>query len=153
MAEKRKYDIVFIVLIAVALAGYASIGSEYRLRSEMPAEFFEASRAPSAKRAGDEKVARAYWNCAETQVQWRYGYAHRLPEDAPAEFVVTVDQAGNAANDKALRERYWQKLRDVWGISTVWHKEYEWNPDTLRNSLQSAGQWLELHMRRIIGSW
>ena len=153
MAEKRRYDIIFIVLIAIALAAYASIRSEYRLRSEMPIEFFDATRAPAAQRAGEEKVANAYWNCAVTQVQWKYGYAHRLPEDPPAEFAVTVDQAGRAANDQALRQRYWQKLRDVWGISTVWHKQYEWSIDTVRNSLQSAGQWLELHMRRIIGSW
>ena len=153
MAEEKRHDIRFIVIFAIAVAAYASIRSEYRLRSEMPIEFFDSSRAPSAKRAGEERIAKAYWDCAVNQVQWKYGYAHRLPEDPPEEFVVTTEQAGGAAKDQVLRERYWQKLREVWGISMVWHKHYEWNTSTLRNSVQSAGAWLELHMRRILSSW
>jgi hypothetical protein len=153
MAEGRRHDIIYIVLLAIAIAAYASVQTEFRLRSQMPAEFFDASRAPAAKRAAEEKIASAFWKCAVNQVQWKYGYAHRLPEEPVPEFVVTPEQVGSAAHDQALRVHYWQKLRDVWGISTVWHKEYEWNPSTLQNSLQSAGQWLELHMRRIIGSW
>jgi hypothetical protein len=153
MAEEKRHDIIYIVLLAIAVAAYASIRSEYRLRSEMPVEFFDSSRAPAAKRYQDEKIAKAYWNCAVNQMQWKYGYAHRLPEEPPAEFAVTTEQVGTAARDQTLRARYWQRLRDVWGISTVWHKQYEWNPSTLRNSMQSAGEWLELHMRRIIGAW
>ena len=151
MAEGRRHEIIYIALIAVAVAAYASIHSEYRLRSEMPAEFLDVSHVPAGKQAVEEKVARAYWNCAVMQVQWKYGYARRLPEEPPEEFVVTADQAGVLANDQAVRARYWRKLRDVWGISVVWHKEYEWNMDTLRNSFQSAGWWLEVHMRRIVG--
>lgn len=153
MAQGRTHEISFIVLLALAIAAYASIRSEFRLRSQMPAEFFDGSRVPAAKRAAEEKIASAYWNCAVNQVQWKYGYAHRLPEQPPVEFVVTPEQVGSAAHDQGLRARYWQKLRDVWGISTVWHKEYEWNSSTLQNSLQSAGEWLESHMRRIVGSW
>ena len=153
MAKERRHDITYIVILAIAVAAYASIRSEYRLRSEMPAEFFDASRVPVAKRASEEAIARAYWNCAVNQVQWKYGYAHRLPEDPPAEFAITAEQERNAAKDQTLRARYWQKLRDVWGITTVWHKQYEWNTSTLRNSVQSAADWLELHMRRIIGAW
>ena len=151
MADGRRYDIIFIALIAMALAAYASIRSEYRLRSAMPIEFFDAAHVTAGKQAGDEKVAKAYWNCAVTEVQWKYGYAHRLPDEPPEEFSVTAEQAGSAANDSVLRERYWQKLRNVWGVSTVWHKQYEWNTDTLRNSLQSAGRWLEQRMQRIVG--
>jgi hypothetical protein len=151
MAEGRRYDIIFIVLIAVVLAAYASIHSEYRLRSAMPNEFFDASHASAGKRAGEEKVARAYWNCAVTQVQWKYGYAHRLPDEPPEEFSITAEEAGSAARDATLRTRYWQKLRDVWSVSAVWHKEYEWNSDTLRTSFQSAGRWLEQVVRRIAG--
>jgi hypothetical protein len=34
----------------------------------------------------------------------------------------------------------------------VWQQHYEWNTISLTNSLQSAGQWLEDHMRRIVGN-
>ncbi len=117
----------------------------------MPVEFFDPSSVPASKRASEEKIARAYWNCAVTQVQWKYGYAHRLPEEPPPDFTVTSEQAGNATKDPALRERYWQKLRGLWGVSTMWERHYEWNTDTLRNSLQSGGRWLEDLGRRILG--
>jgi hypothetical protein len=152
MAVQRKHDIMAIIAVVVCIAAYASFRSEFRLRSAMPVEFFDASRVPVGKRAAEEKIANAYWKCAVTQIQWKYGYAHRLPEEPPEEFSVTTAEAGSAANDSALRARYWQKLRDVWGVSAVWHEEYEWNTISLRDSLQSAGQWLEFHMRRIVGS-
>ena len=152
MAVHRKHEILFIVAGVLCIATYASFRTEFRLRSPMPVEFFDASRIPVGKRAAEEKVASAYWKCAVTQIQWKYGYAHRLPEQPPAEFFVTTAEAGSAANDSALRARYWQKLRDVWSISSVWHEQYEWNTISLQQSLQSAGQWLESQMRRIVGS-
>jgi hypothetical protein len=151
MAVQRRYDIIAIVVFVILVALYASIRSEFRLRAEMPVEFFNASRIPAEKRAAEEKIAEAYWKCAVTQIQWQYGYAHRLPDEPPAEFSVTTAEAGSTAKDSAVRGRYWQKLRAVWGISTVWHQQYEWNTISLTQSLQSAGQWLETHMRRIVG--
>lgn len=149
MAVHRRYDIIAIVVIVICVAVYASTRSEFRLRSAMPTEFFDVSRVPAENRAAAEKIANAYWKCAVTQIQWRYGYAHRLPDEPPAEFSVTT--AEGAANDSAMRARYWHKLREVWGVSAVWHEQYEWNPISLKESLQSAGQWLEGHMRRIVG--
>jgi hypothetical protein len=140
-----------VVALVTLIALYASIRSEFRLRATMPAEFFDASRVPAEKRAAEEKIAKAYWKCAVQQIQWQYGYAHRLPDEPPAEFSVIAAEAGSAAQDSALRARYWQKLRGVWGVSTVWHEQYEWNTIVLRQSMQSAGQWLESTMRRIMG--
>src|SRR5713101_3692374 len=145
MAIHRRYDVIAIIVIVICVAAYASIRSEFRLRSAMPVEFFDRSRVPA------EKIAKAYWKCAVTQIQWRYGYAHRLPDEPPAEFLVTTAEAGSAANDSAIRARYWQKLREVWCMSAVWHEQYEWNTISLNQSLQSAGEWLERHMRRIVG--
>jgi hypothetical protein len=153
MAVHRRYDIMAIVALVIIVALYASIRSEFRLRSAMPVEFFDASRVPADKRAAEEKIAEAYWKCAVTQIQWQYGYAHRLPDEPPAEFSVTAGVAGSAAQDSAVRARYWQRLRAVWGVTTVWHQQYEWNTISLTQSLQSAGQWLETHMRRIVGSF
>ena len=147
MAVHRRYDILAIILLILLLLAYASFRSEFRLQAAMPQEFFEASRVPAQSRQGEERIARAYWNCAVTQIQWKYGYAHRLPEEPPAEFVANVRDA----SAPAVRLRYWQKLRDVWTVSAVWHREYEWNTISLNESIQSAGQWMERHMRRIIG--
>lgn len=151
MEVRRRYDIMAIVALVICVAAYASFRSEFRLRSAMPREFFDPSRVPVEKRAAAERIAEAYWKCAVTQIQWQYGYAHRLPEEPPEEFFVTTAEAGSAANDSALRARYWQKLREVWVISTVWHEQYVWNTISLAQSLRSAGEWLERHMRRIVG--
>lgn len=140
-----------IVAIVVFILAYASFRAEFRLHERMPAEFFDASRVPANQRVSEEKIARAYWKCAVTQVQWKYGYAHRLPDDPPDEFQVTTEEAGAAAHDSAVRARYWQKLREVWVISGVWDEQYKWDTIVLRQSLQSAGQWLESTMRRITG--
>jgi hypothetical protein len=147
MAVHRKYDILAIILLVLLVLAYASFRSEFRLQAAMPLEFFDGSRVPAQIRRSEEGIARAYWNCAVTQIQWRYGYAHRLPEEPPAEFVANVRDA----SAPAVRLRYWQKLQDVWTVSVVWHREYEWNRISLNESFQSAGQWMERHMRRIIG--
>jgi uncharacterized protein HemY len=151
MSIHSRHDITAVVALVILIALYASIRSEFRLRSTMPVEFFDATRVPAERRAAEEKIAAAYWKCAVQQIQWQYGYAHRLPEEPPAGFLVTAAEAGSAARDSAVRDRYWQKLRGIWGVSTVWHQQYEWNTNSLTESLQSAGQWLESHMRRIVG--
>jgi hypothetical protein len=152
MAVHRKLDIVAIVAVVLCVLAYAAFRTEFRLREQMPAEFFDASQVPKNKQASEEKIARAYWKCAVTQTQWKYGYAHRLPEEPPAEFAVTVEDAGAAAHDPVLRTHYWTRLRIVWNESEIWQEKYTWSPISLKDSLQSAGQWLELHMRRIVGN-
>ena len=151
MAVDRRYDILVILAIVFGVAAYASVRSEFRLRSEMPAEFFDARVVPAPRRPAEERVARAYWKCAVTQIQWEYGYAHRLPEAPPPDFLVPVVEAGSLAADSAVRLRYWQKLREAWSVTTLWQRQYEWNTISLKESLQSAGQWLEQQMRRVVG--
>ena len=150
MAIHRRYDILAIIAIAVAIAAYASVRSEFRLRSTMPQEFFDSTAVAPARRGTEEKIAKAYWRCAVAQIQWKYGYGHRLPDEPPEEFAV-LPEDGGATKDSALRAHYWQKLRDVWGISAVWNERYEWDSSSLRNSMFSAGNWMERHMRRIAG--
>ena len=149
MLVKRKYDIFAIVVVVLCVVAYASFRSEYRLRSNMPAEFFDPSRISPAKRPAEERIAKAYWQSAVTQVQWKHSYAQRLPEDPPAEFFVTPEQGGSAARDPQIRARYWQRLREVWGVSAIWEEQYTWNVISLAQSMQSAGQWMEQEMRRI----
>jgi hypothetical protein len=147
----RKHDVVAIIVVVLCVLAYASFRSEFRLREQMPASFFDASHVPKDRQAAEEKVARAYWKCAVEQIQWKYGYAHRLPDEPPEEFAVTEEDAGAAAHDAALRSHYWIRLRTMWNESEIWHEKYDWSPISLKESLQSAGQWLERHMRSIVG--
>jgi hypothetical protein len=149
MDVRRRYDIPVIVALVLAIAIYASFRSEFRLREKMPVEFFDASGIPPKKRVVEESIAKAYWRCAVTQIQWKYGYAHRLPEEVPAEFSITTNHGHGG--DPAVRLYYWQKLRGIWTVASVWEKHYEWNTISLTNSLRSAGAWLEQRMRAILG--
>ena len=80
---RRKYDMVVIIVLLLALLAFASSRSEFRLQSDMPAEFFDANRVPREKRISEEKVAKAYWDCAVKDLQWKYSYTSRLPDDPP----------------------------------------------------------------------
>jgi hypothetical protein len=151
MALRRKYDIVIIVLLVLAALAYASFSSGFRLQAEMPVQFFDGSHLPPAKRSSDEKIAKAYWDCAVKQVQWKYGYASRLPDDPPPEFGVSATEVGPVAKDEAIRRHYWQQLRATWHISTVWKTEYLWSSVSFRQSLRSAGAWWSQAARDLFG--
>ena len=147
----RKYDIAVIVGLVLVMISIASFRSEFRLQSDMPAAFFDGKRVAPAKRAAEEKIARAYWNCALEQVQWRYGYAHRLPEDPPEEFSVSAAQVGVLANDATVRRYYWQKLRAAWSDSSAWKVSWEWSFVAFRQSLRTGGDWWKEFVRSIVG--
>ncbi len=101
MLVNRKYDKATILIIAAGLLAYASFQPKFRLRTALPREFIdESSSWPAEKRVSEEKVARAYWNCAVTQIQWKYGYGHRLPQDLPLEFAVSTEELGPTADDQ-----------------------------------------------------
>lgn len=151
MAVHRRLDIVALVALVVCVVAYTSFRSEFRLRARMPVGFFDGSRVPADERKSEERIASAYWRCAVTQVQWKYGYAHRLPDEPPDEFAVTTEEAGAAANDSVRRIRYWQRLREIWNVPDMWKEQYEWHPIALKDSLQSAGDWLGRLMRRTTG--
>jgi hypothetical protein len=150
MSVHRRYDVWALIAIVAAITAYASFSVEFRLRSTMPREFFDPSTVPSKQRATESALAKAYWQCAVTQIQWKYGYAHRLPDEPVAEFVIASGPftKTDAANSRLL---YWQRLRQTYELSSSWERRYEWNTISLRASLQSAGAWLEKHMRNIIG--
>src|SRR5260370_445942 len=137
MAARRKHDVMVIIALVLAVIAYASFRSEYRLRSDMPIEFFDGSRLPWAKRAAEEKIARAYWRCADKKVQWKYGYAKLLPEEPPLEFSASTSEIGPVARDEAVRRHYWQQLRATWNVSGAWKTEYDWNSIAFRQSLRS----------------
>jgi hypothetical protein len=89
----------------------------------------------------EEKIARAYWDCAVKQVQWKYGYASRLPDDPPPEFSISASEIGPVATDEAVRRHYWQQLRANWNISSAWKSQFEWSSVSFRQSLREAMEW------------
>ncbi len=151
MAVRRKHDILVIVVLVLAVIAWGSIRSEFRLRPDMPIEFFDGSGLPSAKRASERRIAEAYWDCAVKQVQWKYGYAHRLPDEPAPEFSVSATEVGPAAKDEAIRRHYWQKLRETWNVSSAWKTQYEWSTNSFRQALRAAGEWWGQLTRNVMG--
>jgi len=151
MAFRRKYDIAVIIILVLAALAYAFFSSEFRLKADMPTEFFDRSQILSSKRALDEKVAKAYWDCAVRQVQWKYGYASRLPDDPPPEFGLSSTEVGPIAKDEAVRRHYWQQLRATWHLESAWTNEYVWSSISFRQSLRTAGDWWGQQTRNTFG--
>jgi hypothetical protein len=147
----RRHDVLLIIALVLAVIAYGSFRSEFRLRSDMPIEFFDGSHFPHAKRAAEEKIAKAYWSCAVKQVQWKYGYAQRLPEEPPPEFSISASEIGPVARDEAVRRHYWQQLRATWDVSNAWKTEYEWDTISFRQSLRSAGEYWGRLTRNLMG--
>src|SRR5579863_1865439 len=148
---RRKHDIAVIIGIVLVLLSIASFRSEFRLRSDMPTEFFDGTRIPHEKRMTERKIAQAYWDCAVKEVQWKYGYAHRLPDDPPAEFMLSPVDVGPIAKDETVRRYYWQKIRSTWNLSSAWKNQWEWSFSTFRQSLRTGGDWWKELVRSIVG--
>jgi hypothetical protein len=147
---RRKHDILAIIVLALIVVSVASFRSEFRLRPQMPAVFFDRTQILPERRASEERIARAYWNCAVEQVQWKYGYAHRLPDEPPAEFSLS-SAMGPIANDAAIRHRYWQKLRAAWSVSSAWNNQWEFSFVAFRQSMRTGGDWWKELVRSVVG--
>jgi hypothetical protein len=151
MAVRRKFDIFIVIALVLAAIAYGASRSEFRLRPDMPVEFFDGSRLPPIKRTSEEKIAKAYWNCAVKQVQWKYGYASRLPDDPPPEFLVSTSEIGPVAKEEAVRRHYWRQLHATWNVSSVWKNQFEWSSISFRQSLRAAGEWWGRATRDMMG--
>jgi hypothetical protein len=129
--------ITFVVLsVAAGLFAYQSFIPIYRLRPVMPPEFMDApSSWPPEKRAAEESLARAYWDCAVNVIQWRYGYGYRLPQDPPSDFIIS--SLGEAPADPVIRARYWLMLQRVWYVPDNWTKSYRWDTRWLTDWVES----------------
>lgn len=144
MLVNRKYDKLAVLVIVVGLLAYATVQPSFRLRPAMPADFPDDSKSwTPQKRFAEEKIAEAYWNLAINQVQWKYGYAHRLPDEPPPEFVITRPGLAASASDPGTRTRYWHKLQRMWYLPTAWQKQYEWTLRPMLDYIQHIGQWLD----------
>jgi general secretion pathway protein A len=124
--------VFLFVLISIFI--FLSVRPERQLRSAPPVAFFEESPEWNAKRrATEERLAMAYWGSAVRQIQQKYQFRTKLPDDPPPEFNAEGVALPSAAlkDDSASRARYWRKLRQVWGLPQIWEKSYGWSTDWL----------------------
>jgi len=143
MFIQRKLDKYVLAVLATGLFVYLTFQPVHRLRSEMPPEFTDSpSSAPAPQRAAEERIARAYWNCAVTEIQEQYSYGRQLPLDPPPGFQLTEQPHGTAAETSAARQRYWRKLRQLWYVPSIWSEHYGWDFTWLTGSAKAAGEWL-----------
>lgn len=124
--------VILIALLPLA-AIYFSMRSRMELVPAPPDEFFEVRPEWNAQRRDAEAhLARAYWDRAVATIQWKYPYGFSLPEKPPTEFQIDVRALSHTAKlAPQSKERYWQRLRKVWGLRQSWRETRVWNTDWL----------------------
>ncbi|MBV9623181.1 MAG: hypothetical protein JOZ14_04295 [Acidobacteria bacterium] len=152
MFSRHRADKLIFSLIAVGLISAVSYRPKYRLRAEMPVEFFSEAGVSKAARAGvsvNETVAKAYWESAETEIQWKFPHGRVLPLRPPPEFRVQLQALGRPALEEAVRQQYWSRLRLVWNSPDTWKTEYGWNWTWIGDPLTSTSEWIRDTSERI----
>jgi hypothetical protein len=143
MFFRHGLDKLIYPLIAGGILIFASYRPTYHLRADMPPEFSAMAGAnPKSKEGLDARIAWAYWESAQMDIQWKYPHGHPLPVDPPAEFHVQAAALGPAASDPAIRQLYWHRLQQVWYSPETWKREYEWSVGWASDPLTSTGQWI-----------
>jgi hypothetical protein len=143
--DKLIYPFILVVIIV-----FISYRPAYRLRSDMPESFYPATEPCGPKRPVEQKIACAYWDNAQMNIQWKYPHGHPLPVDMPPEFKVDAPALGPAVSSDATRQLYWHRLQLVWYIPETWTQTYEWQWGWVSDPLGSAGQWLKDTMGKLL---
>jgi hypothetical protein len=149
MFFRHSTDKLIYPFIAVVILVAISYRPAYRLRTDMPMEFFPATEPCGPKRPVDQKIACAYWDSAQMNIQWKYPHGHPLPQNIPPEFGIDAPALGLAASAPQTRELYWHKLQQVWYSPETWSNRYEWSLGWASDPLTSTGQWLKDSMGRL----
>ena len=144
MFFRHNTDKLFFPFIAVFVLLLLSYQPKYHLKTEMPAAFFPAGSA-SIKGSLDQKIAWAYWEDAQMNIQWKYAHGRPLPADPPAEFQVSAKALGPGASDPAIRLLYWRRLQDIWSLPETWNKEYAFDWSWMSDPAASIGDWIRGH--------
>ena len=135
--DKLVYPVIAVVLLLII-----SYQPKHHLRADMPAGFFSEASSPDQKRGLERRIAAAYWESAQMDVQWKYPYSHPLPPEPPPEFKIDAPALGPSASDPATRALYWHRLQQVWYLPEAWDKDYEWDWSWVTDPLTNGGQWL-----------
>jgi hypothetical protein len=142
MFFRHSYDKLIYPLLILTVFVLISYRPAYHLRPDMPSGFFAADGPCGPKRPVEQKIACAYWDSAQMNIQFKYPHAHPLPMDVPPEFIVDAPALGPAVSSPATRELYWHRLQQVWYLPETWKETYEWNLTWASDPLDAAGQWL-----------
>src|SRR6185437_9896536 len=144
MFFRHSYDKLLYPLILLIVLAAVSYRPKYHLRGDMPPEFFPTSSTTqsAAKRSVDHRIAWAYWESAQMDIQWKYPHGKTLPFDPPADFRVDARALGPGSTDPATRQLYWRRLQQVWYVPSTWQKQYQWDMNWASDPLTSAGEWL-----------
>jgi hypothetical protein len=134
--EAKRRGILGLIAAAFVLGAlYVSIRPVMRLQAEMPSEFVDSRPDWNSQRLlAEERLARAYWECAVKAIQWKYAYGTNLPDRPPAEFQVAMQGTRGATMD--ARERYWRRLRKLWSSSVPWRGSYELHTDYIARAVK-----------------
>ncbi len=131
-----KVALWLFAIVSSPLFIYLSTRPVMRLRYEPPAEFFDERNLDAPQRATEDVLAQAYWDSAVRSVQWKYAFGTNLPDEPPPEF--RVDEKSLQSRDLKIepgaRARYWQRLRQVWGLPQAWDESFTWNMGWLRGT-------------------
>ena len=152
MFFRHSYDKLIYPLVLLLVLAAVSFRPKYHLRGDMPPEFFRAASSSStaAKGALDQRIAWAYWESAQMDIQWKYPHGRTLPPDPPPEFRVDAKALGPSANDPATRQLYWRRLQSVWYTPETWQRKYELDMNWARDPLSSAGSWLREEVNQLL---
>jgi len=142
MFFRHSTDKVLYPLIAAILLLVISYRPKYRLVSNMPADFFSDADFRPGQQSLGRKIAWAYWECAQMDLQWKYTYGHMLPMSPPPEFHIDAKVLGATASDPAIRQLYWRRLQQAWNSPASWHKAYELDSSWAHDPISTGGQWL-----------
>lgn len=136
--DKLIYPIAAAVLIA-----FLCYRPTYHLSPNMPDGFFLPSDSNSPQKlAQQKKIASAYWDAAQMNIQWKFTHGHPLPAEIPAEFAIEARSLGPSASDPVVRLLYWRRLQEVWPLPQTWKKQYEWDWSWASDPLASAAEWM-----------
>ena len=152
MFFRHSYDKLIYPLVLIIVLVAVSFRVKYHLRGDMPPEFFpaHASSSTAAKSSLDQKIAWAYWESAQMDIQWKYPHGGTLPPDPPPEFRVDAKALGPAASDPATRQLYWRRLQSIWYMPETWEKKYVIDMDWAGDPLTAAGSWLREQVTRVL---
>lgn len=146
MFYRHSRDKLIYPLLAFTVLLAFSYHSKYRLRSEMPRAFFSDNadnESKERKPSLEKRIAWAYWESAQMNIQWQYPHGSVLPAEPPPEFRVETSALGPDASDPVRRAFYWHRLQQVWPLPEAWKQKYEFSFDWASDPITSASQWLK----------
>jgi hypothetical protein len=151
MLYNRKVDRLLLLVVPLGLFIYASTRPHVRLRADMPPQFVDISASAGPKqRTAEETLARKYWQCVETTIQWKYTYGSPLPETPPMDF--RVEKSADSGSDAAAtssRMRYWRRLQRVWVLPSSWVTSHAWSTTWLTDPIKDAFNWLNNYITNL----